>query len=197
MVDTQTDLIEFFEALSDATRLRLAGRLAEGDGSADELARWLGLKPAAVERHLRVLAGAGLLAPSGGARLRLRLEGVRTLAGRLLARETASVPEGAAADDYERKVLQDFLNPDGSIRELPVQVKKLRVVLRYALRAFEPGRRYTEKEVNQLLGRLNPDHAALRRYLVDFGLLQRLSAGQAYWRADNGVEYVPETRCQA
>src|SRR5689334_1788525 len=186
MVETQTELVEFFKALSDATRLRLAGRLAEGDCTADDLAHGLGLKPADVKHHLQLLAQAGLVRPpidADGA-YRLRLEGARALAGRMLGHPVTQVPAGAAADPYEHRVLQDFLNPDGAIRELPVQVKKLKVVLRYALRAFEPGQRYSEKEVNERLKRLYPDHAALRRYLVDFGLLERLSTGQAYWRAE-------------
>ena len=186
MVDTQSELVQFFKALSDATRLRIAGRLAESDCSADDLARWLGLKPAAVKHHLQLLAAAGLAVAPAAAEgpWQLRLEGVRALAGRLLAREVTAVPAGAAADDYEHRVLQDFLNPDGSIRELPVQDKKLRVVVRYALRVFAPGQRYTEKEVNESLKRLYPDNATLRRALVDFGLLQRRSSGREYWRAE-------------
>jgi len=78
-------------------------------------------------------------------------------------------------------VLREFLTPAGAIRELPVQEKKLRVVLRYALRAFEAGQRYTEKEVNGRLLRLYPDTASLRRLLIDFHLLERQSSGQAYW----------------
>ena len=42
---------------------------------------------------------------------------------------------------------------------------------------------YTEKEVNGRLQRYHPDSAALRRYLVDFRLLEREANGQAYWRA--------------
>jgi hypothetical protein len=182
-METEPELIQFFKALSDATRLRLAGRLAAGDCSAEALAAYLNEKPAVVKRHLEVLAGAGLVEASG-AGYRLRLEGAHALAGRLLAHAVTPVPEGAAADDYEHKVLREFLTPAGAIRELPVQERKLRVVLRYAALSFEPGQRYTEKEVNTRLLRLYPDHASMRRALVDFGLLQRQAAGQAYWRAE-------------
>ena len=46
---------------------------------------------------------------------------------------------------------------------------------------FEPGRRYDEKEVNVIVGAFFTDHAALRRYLVDEGFLDR-DHGE-YWRA--------------
>lgn len=192
LVDTQTELVLFFKALSDATRLRIAGRLAEADGTAESLAQWLGEKPAAVKHHLGQLAAAGLVEAVGGVgasgpAYRLRLAGARALAGRLLSHPVTPVPDGVAADEFERKVLREFLTPAGAVRDLPVQEKKLQVVLRYAVQAFEAGERYTEKEVNARLQRFHPDSATLRRALVDRGLLARQSAGQAYWRADAPV----------
>ena len=47
---------------------------------------------------------------------------------------------------------------------------------------FEPGRRYSESEVNAALAGDAPDHATLRRLLVDHGFLDR--AGGVYWRRD-------------
>jgi hypothetical protein len=185
-VEPQLELVQFFKALSDATRLRMAGRLAEADYSAEALAEWLGEKPAAVKHHLELLMAAGLVEAVGAFEpvYRLRLTGVRALASRLLAHPVTVVPDGAAADEFERKVLREFLTPEGAIRDLPVQEKKFAVVLRYALQALETGQRYTEKEVNARLQRLHPDSATLRRALVDRGLLARQSAGQAYWRPE-------------
>ena len=50
----------------------------------------------------------------------------------------------------------------------------------------EPGVRYPEREVNALLAVWHPDVAALRRYLVDEGLLTR-EAG-VYWRSGGWVD---------
>ncbi len=50
---------------------------------------------------------------------------------------------------------------------------KFRIVLEYIVTSFEPGRSYPESEVNELLNRWHPDHAALGRELVDAGLLSR------------------------
>jgi hypothetical protein len=46
--------------------------------------------------------------------------------------------------------------------------------------------RYPEREVNALLAVWHPDTAALRRYLVDEGLLTR-EAG-LYWRSGGWVD---------
>ena len=53
---------------------------------------------------------------------------------------------------------------------------KFRIVLEYLVQSFEPGREYPESEVNQILNRWHPDHAALRRELVDARLLKRANS---------------------
>ena len=51
---------------------------------------------------------------------------------------------------------------------------------------FDPGIRYAETEVNAIVARFFLDHAALRRYLVDEGFLER-DHGE-YWRAGGRVD---------
>ena len=50
-------------------------------------------------------------------------------------------------------------------------------------------RRYSEAMVNLILGQRHPDTAALRRYLVDEGFLDR-SDGQ-YWRSGGSITAPP------
>lgn len=59
------------------------------------------------------------------------------------------------------------------------------MLLRYVLKAFEPGVRYTEKQVNEILSRYNPDTAYLRRSLIEQKYMDRESGGSAYWRIDS------------
>jgi hypothetical protein len=81
----------------------------------------------------------------------------------------------------EDKVLRNFLDRDGRLHTIPTKRAKLVVVLDHLAQNFEPGRSYSEAEVNQLLNRFHPDHAALRRYLVDEQFLTR--EGGRYWRS--------------
>jgi hypothetical protein len=74
---------------------------------------------------------------------------------------------------YDQKVLRDFLLPDGSLKVIPAQRKKLEVILRHIVKDFEPGRRYTEKEVVAILERYHKDTATLRREMVGYGLIRR------------------------
>jgi hypothetical protein len=93
--------------------------------------------------------------------------------------------EGQGEDAFERKVLNTFLNREGRIKVFPAQEKKFIVLLRYSLKAFEPGKRYTEKEVNEILLRYNEDTASIRRGFIEYKMMEREGGGGAYWRIDN------------
>ena len=58
------------------------------------------------------------------------------------------------------------------------------MILRYVLKDFVPGERYTEKQVNEILSRYNADYAFLRRSLIEYHMLAREGGGGAYWRID-------------
>ena len=60
------------------------------------------------------------------------------------------------------------------------------VVLDMLAQQFEPGRRYKERSVNAMLRQWHEDTAALRRYLVDEGYVER-EAGE-YWRAGGSFD---------
>jgi hypothetical protein len=81
-------------------------------------------------------------------------------------------------------VVGDFTHPDGSLKEIPAQHKKLEAVLRYVVKAFEPGKRYTEKQVNKTLSRFHEDTASLRRELVGGRFMEREGGGGEYWRIE-------------
>jgi len=85
-------------------------------------------------------------------------------------------------DEYEVKTLRSYISRDGSLKSIPTQQKKLMVILKYLARDFMPGVRYTESQVNQMLRKYHEDTAALRRYMVDNGLLEREKG--IYWSVE-------------
>jgi hypothetical protein len=86
----------------------------------------------------------------------------------------------------EDRVLKAFLRPDGTLHTFPAKRAKRLVVLDHLAQFFEPGRRYTEAEVNAVLERAHPDYPALRRYLVDEEFLAREEG--VYWRVGGTVD---------
>jgi hypothetical protein len=71
------------------------------------------------------------------------------------------------------KVLRAFVR-DGRLVAIPAKPKKRELLLPFILeRCFPEDRDYEEKEVNQRLALLYQDVSALRRYLIDAGLMTR------------------------
>ena len=74
----------------------------------------------------------------------------------------------------------------GRLVAIPARKSKRRLVLDWLAQGFEPGRVYPEAAVNQMLLRFHPDYAALRRYLVDEGFMERRQG--FYWRSGGTFE---------
>jgi len=168
--------------LADPARLKVVAALALGAGTIEEVSRAAGLPLKDVALAARRLARAGLVHRDGH-ELALRTE--RFGAAARAAAESAPPPEPLSSDPAEDAVLSAFVR-DGRLVSVPAQLTKRRVVLEHLVRVFEPGVRYPEREVNALLAVWHADVAALRRYLVDEGLLSRESG--VYWRSGGPVD---------
>ncbi len=184
-MEDNNEKLAFFKALADANRLKIVGLLAQRPYSGEELAALLGLKPSTISHHLSRLAQVGLVsAHAEGYYSVYRFEeAALQKMSRLFSRaDLVSVAAGVDVDGYDRKVIGDFTRPDGSLKDIPAQRKKLEAILRYVVRDFEPEKRYSEKQVNEILSRFHEDTASLRRELVGAKLMEREGGGGVYWR---------------
>ena len=182
MAETPDDILR---ALADPDRLAIAGRLACSNAAASDLADELRMPLPRVRKHLNRLAAAGVARLDDDRRTyRLDPETLRWAAERVGPPRDAGLALGAATDD-EESVLRAFFR-DGRLTEIPAKESKRRIVLERIALEFEPGVRYDERTVNAIVGRFSLDHAALRRYLVDEGFLDRDHG--TYWRSGGRVE---------
>ena len=182
--ESAPELVSIFKALADESRLKIVGLLATRDRSVDELATALRLKPPTVSHHLATLRQTGLVSMRalGTTHVyRFQPEALREV-NRKLAPEKLAIPDDADGDEWERKVLNDF-SEHGRLKQIPVAERKRLVVLRWFARKFEPGRRYSELEVNAIIAEFANDFASIRRYLVDHGLMDRRAS--VYWRTES------------
>ena len=180
-------LLQFFKVVADENRLKLLGILATREYSVEELAALLQLKAPTISHHLARLKELGLvqMRSDGNTHFyRLDAENLRATSKGLLSSERMAelVPlEEMEGDAWERKVLRDFF--DGPrLKEIPASRKKRSVVLRWLANLFEPGTRYTEAQVNEIVKRHHPDASALRREMIGEHLLQREHG--VYWRVE-------------
>jgi DNA-binding HxlR family transcriptional regulator len=187
-VNQTETLLTFFKALADANRLKIIGLLANQPSTVEQLASQLGLSSPTVSHHLARLAEAGLVsarAESYYSIYSLETGTLEEMSRTLLTRE--NLPALAAdvdVDAYDRKVINEFITPEGRIKAFPVQRKKMDVLLTFVIKSFELEIRYTEKQVNEILKPYNEDFATLRRELIDAKFLSR-DHGE-YWLTELG-----------
>jgi len=82
----------------------------------------------------------------------------------------------------EENPVAQFFKSDGTLTHIPARAKKKVAVLQQIALGFEPGVKYPEKEVNQIISRFHPDTAAIRRHMIEYKILVRDSAS-VYWLA--------------
>jgi DNA-binding transcriptional ArsR family regulator len=169
-------LLEFFKALSNESRLKLLGILAQRECSVEELAALLHLKEPTVSHHLAKLKSLNLvtLTPQGNTHLyRLNSEQLQELSRAILTPDQLQAfTVDIAPEDWETKVLKSFVEGDRII-DIPASRKKRLVLLKWLVRKFEVDRDYPEKELNALIKHHHADTATLRREFIGYKLMAR------------------------
>lgn len=184
----ENELLTFLKAMADANRLKIIGLLARQPHTVEQLAAMLGLGASTISHHLSKLSDAGLVSATARSYYnyyQLKTERIEQMAHLMLEKDTfPAFADNVDENAHDRLIVSHYLLPDGRLKTLPSQQKKLHAVLRHILRDFETGRRYSEKEVNQTLARYHEDTASLRREMVGARLMDREGGGGAYWRID-------------
>ena len=196
---------ELLALLAEPDRLKALAAVTLGADTLPEVAERAGLEPKEAARALSRLVAGGLLEGEAGKGYRVRTEALKAAARRPAGAAPVGAeaggdaggggPPGLAAGSPEADVLRRFVH-NGRLLAMPAAHGKRLVVLNHLAGLFEPGRRYPEPEVNELLGRYHPDYAMLRRYLVDDGFLDREDepapeggrSVKVYWRSGGTVE---------
>lgn len=163
--------------LADETRRAVFAALVLGDDDPPSIATRIGASTRDTMAALDRLVAGGLAEPLGRGRFHL-LAGAFQLAARREAPEDGPTAFGDESED-RRRVL-DRAIVDGRLTAMPAKHSRRLIVLDHLAQRFEPGLRYTERQVNAMLAGVDSDTAALRRYLVDERFLDR--ADGEYWR---------------
>jgi len=77
-------------------------------------------------------------------------------------------------------ILRKYI-PQGQLLRFPKKEKEKLVILQKIADGFSPGREYSEKEINHYIAGFFEDYVTLRRYLVEYGFLDRVHGGKKYW----------------
>lgn len=168
--------IDVLRALLDPIRLRVLGAALNESVSIADLSSRTGLESRDVAAAIGYLRGVGLLDDDGT----VDQEVLRGVARELPSdRGRLGEPVEGPWTEREAEILGRFFD-GGRLVEMPHSATKRRLVLEKIALDFEPGRRYAERDVNFRIQLVHADYAAVRRYLVDEGFMDR--AEGSYWR---------------
>jgi hypothetical protein len=168
--------------LADDDRRVVAAALILGDSTLDEICARTDLAVAAAASALARLVSGGLVERGSDGAVHL-LGAAFAYAAREAAQAKPTPASHEGSPDVV-KVLNVYVR-DGRLTQIPTVHSKRLIVLDHLVQEFEIGQRYSESMVNLLLAKWHPDTAALRRHMVDEGMLDR-EAGQ-YWRSGGSV----------
>jgi len=76
--------------------------------------------------------------------------------------------------------IDQFFRPDGSLISIPAKSVKRIAVLQHIASDLSPGAKYPEKELNLIIAKYHDDTAAIRRYMIEYRILERDSES-VYW----------------
>lgn len=183
--DNFSQLLQFFKILGHESRLQIVGLLANGERSVGELAEALKLTEPTVSHHLAMMKEVGLLGVRAEGTTRiywLDITFLERMSKNIFSQDNlATLVPAEKEENSAQKILQTFIE-NNRIKEIPAKRQKRLVVLQWLVNQFEQGVRYPEAEMNTRLKQYHPDFAALRRYLIENGLMHREQG--VYWRID-------------
>jgi DNA-binding transcriptional ArsR family regulator len=176
------NLLSFFKAMADSSRLKIVGLLANGERNVRELAVLLELREPTVSHHLAILREQGLVRLRADGNVhwyRLNHDALKTLKravfsdqGLAKLADQAERQKGDRPRTYDQKVLGNFLDGERLI-EIPVSRKKRMAILRWLAARFGSDATYSEADVNRIIKRHHSDCATLRRELIGCRMLHR------------------------
>lgn len=179
----ETEVIQLFKCLADKSRLQILKSLMQEDMYVELLAERIGLTPATVSFHLKKLETVGAVTSYreqyyimySVCREKFQMNLIDVIS------ETSD-QEGDIAEReqaYREKVLTTFFSY-GKLLKIPTQRKKQLICLEEIVKAFEMGKKYEEKEVNEIIKQYFDDYCTIRRNMIAEKLISR--EGHIYTR---------------
>lgn len=200
-MDVDMKAVQLFKGLADDSRLRILCLLHDKAYCVEDLAEELKLAISTVSAHLKKLQQAGLVYP-----VKVQYYNVYHLKKEMLEMKLSEIIPLEQQEKQDRasilrnKVIKTYFC-EGKVERLPTQNKKRWIVYLEIIKLFEPGRSYSEREINEVIQEIHDDYCLVRRELVDEGVLIRtdgvyrfvedysLNPGfyQKIWRMSEGI----------
>lgn len=173
---SEAEAIKLFKCLSDKSRLQILKSLTIEDMDVERLAERLDLTPATISFHLKKLSDAGAVRSYKKQYYTIYTLCKEVFMTRILDIIREESDEAALQDQrdeaYRQRVIKSFFEY-GRLKAIPAQRKKERIILEEIAKSFEPGRDYTEREVNIIIADFHDDFCTIRRDMIGEKIMER------------------------
>lgn len=168
--------IKLFKCLGDKSRLNILKNLSKNESYVELLAEKLDITPATVSFHLKKLEEVGAVSSR-----KEQYYTIYTLNKEIFDLSILSIISEMPDEDdeqqkreeaYRKKVIESFFEY-GTLKSIPAQRKKEKIILEEIGKDFESGRKYSEKEINDIIMKYHSDYCTIRRDMISEGILNR------------------------
>ncbi len=165
-------IVNYHKALADPTRLRILLLLSEGEMNGHTLAEKLNISQPTVTHHAAKLREAALITERRDkntvyfAQNRYFIQQHAVASLKFIFKEGGKDMIEPEREQVKAAVLRNFFAKDGRLRQIPAQYKKKLIALEHVVEQLEPGRKYTEKEINEFIKQFHEDFATIRREFI-------------------------------
>ena len=172
----EADAIKLFKCLAAKSRLQILKSLTVEDMYVERLAERLGLTPATISFHLKKLEDAKAVTSYKEqyyTMYSICKEVFMTNIIDIINEESEVIDEQKQREDaYREKVIKTFFEY-GRLKSIPAQRKKQRICLEEIAKAFEFGKEYDEKAVNEIILQFHDDFCTIRRDMISEHIMER------------------------
>jgi hypothetical protein len=169
--------LKLLKLLADETRIEIHNILMREDSYVEKIACDLSLTPATICYHLKKLEAAGVVR-SSRSQFYIIYSLNKDIFGKTLFEIISKENSEDTEEKYKKEVISNFFKY-GKLTQLPTQRKKREIVLAEIAKSFEKGKKYGEKEVNEIIHNFHEDHCTIRREMIACGIMAREK--EIYW----------------
>ncbi|UED73794.1 metalloregulator ArsR/SmtB family transcription factor [Brevibacillus sp. DP1.3A] len=177
-------LVTFYKALGDPTRVRILAILANGPLHGQALAGKLGVTPPTITHHMAKLREAGVVYERRDkntiyfylheANVKRQSQAIVNVMEKakdsttedIFAQDNSHVQRRHQMAAEKMQVIRSFITPDGKLKQIPSQRKKKLIVFEHMVRGLEKDRKYKEQEINEYIRQFHEDYATIRREFI-------------------------------
>ncbi|WP_047980522.1 DUF2087 domain-containing protein [Ornithinibacillus contaminans] len=169
-------IVNFHKTIGDKTRIQIIELLKDGPLHGQALAGKLGLTPPTISYHVTKLREIDIIyqrRDKNTIYFHLNEKKLESMATAILQIRGEKMESMTISNDEKYKVITNFFDERGRLKNIPAQHKKKLIVLEHLVKGLKVGKIYPEKEINEYIKQFHEDYATIRREFITCHFMNR------------------------